>query len=324
MNKASKSVYEKDKVFVNLYNQLEDKNFYQNSNLPLVTPFLNKKSNVDHSTLYSIGKPFELLHADIAYTRFLAKSAVDPKCCLLLVELFTSKIYIYPMKNRSLLAKKLKLFYEDINRKRTGRMRLQTDLEFKQNQIKKVNDEFNVDMFHTRVRGGKAFAAEQKISEFKKNLLRSKRLEKDRGKRIKPNDLIRKAAQNMNETISTKYQLAPETIEKRSLNPNDGKFFKTSMTLWDFKKLEITRWEMINIIKNVIEEKKIKKSSKFRWKNFSFSWKDANGNLYKASTDNIPFLIEIEFLLFIKELSQIMALTCIGSKKTIKKIMEDF
>ena len=83
LNKANKSIYEKDKVFVNLYNQLEDKNFYQNDNLPLVTPFVNKKSNVDHSTLYSIGKPFELLHADIADTRFLAKSAVDPKYCLL-------------------------------------------------------------------------------------------------------------------------------------------------------------------------------------------------------------------------------------------------
>ena len=43
LNKASKSIYEKDKVFVNLYNQLEDKNFYQNNNLPLITPFLNKK-----------------------------------------------------------------------------------------------------------------------------------------------------------------------------------------------------------------------------------------------------------------------------------------
>ena len=105
-------------------------------------------------------------------------------------------------------------------------MRLQADLEFKQNQIKKLNDEFNVDMFHTRERGEKAFAAEQKIRQFKKTLLRSKRLEKDRDKRIKPNDLIRKAAQNMNETISTKYQLAPETIEKRSLNPNDGKYFQ--------------------------------------------------------------------------------------------------
>ena len=34
------------------------------------------------------------------------------------------------MKNRSLLAKKLRLFYEEINQKWTGRLRLQTDLEF--------------------------------------------------------------------------------------------------------------------------------------------------------------------------------------------------
>ena len=151
LNKARKSIYDKDKVFVKLYNELEDKNFYKNNNLPLVTPFVNKRSNIDHSTLYSISKPFELLHADIAEMRFLARSAVDPKYCLLIVDLFTSKIYVYPMKNRSLLAKKLRLFYEEINQKRTGRLRLQTDLEFKQNQIKILNDEFNVEMFHTKV-----------------------------------------------------------------------------------------------------------------------------------------------------------------------------
>ena len=109
LNKARKSAYDKDKVFVNLYDQLEDENFYQNNNLPLVTSFVNKRSNIDHSTLYSISKPFELLHADIADLRFLAKLVVDPKYCLLVVDLFTSKIYVYPMKNRSLLAKKLKL-----------------------------------------------------------------------------------------------------------------------------------------------------------------------------------------------------------------------
>ena len=32
-------------------------------------------------------------------------------------------------------------------------MRLQTDLEFKQNQIKKLNNEFNIEMFHIKVRG---------------------------------------------------------------------------------------------------------------------------------------------------------------------------
>ena len=29
----------------------------------------------------------------------------------------------------------------------------------------------------------------------------------------------------MNQNISPKYQLAPETIEKRSLDPTDGKYF---------------------------------------------------------------------------------------------------
>ena len=169
INKAYKSAYKKDVVFVNLYKKLEDKNFYQKKEiLPLVTPFFNQKSTVDNSTLYSIRKPFDLVHGDIADTRFLAKSAVDPKYCLLLVDLFTAKIYVYPMKNRSLLAKKLHLFYEDIQNKRTVKLRLQTDLEFKQNQLKKINAEFNEDIFHTKIRARKAFAAEQKIREFKK------------------------------------------------------------------------------------------------------------------------------------------------------------
>ena len=135
--KKKKSTCGKDIVFVNLYNQLEDKNFYQkNNNLPLVTPFVNKRRNIDHSTLYSICKPFELLHADTADLRFLAKSAADPKYPLLIVDLFTSEIYVYPLKNRSLLAKKLNLFYYNVKNKRTGKMHLQMDLEFNQNQIK--------------------------------------------------------------------------------------------------------------------------------------------------------------------------------------------
>ena len=44
-------------------------------------------------------------------------------------------------------------------------MRLQRDLEFKQNKIKKLNETYNVEMFHSKVRGGKAFAAEQKIRD---------------------------------------------------------------------------------------------------------------------------------------------------------------
>lgn len=42
-------------------------------------------------------------------------------------------------------------------------MRLQADNEFQQTKIKNLNVKYNVTMFTTSVRGGKAFAAEQKI-----------------------------------------------------------------------------------------------------------------------------------------------------------------
>ena len=121
------------------------------------------------------------------------------------------------MKNRSLLAKKMEIFYKDIQPKRTGKMRLQIDLEFNQNKIKALNKKFDVEIFHTKIRGGKAFAAEQKIREFKKILLRSKRFEKIKKNRIKPNQLIKNAAENMNKTVSAKYGIAPENIFSRSL-----------------------------------------------------------------------------------------------------------
>ena len=46
-------------------------------------------------------------------------------------------------------------------------MRLQVDNEFQQVKIKDLNDQNSVEMFTTSVRGGKAFAAEQKIRELK-------------------------------------------------------------------------------------------------------------------------------------------------------------
>ena len=45
-------------------------------------------------------------------------------------------------------------------------MRLQTDQEFKQRNIYDLDKKSNVDMLTTSLRGGKAFAAEQKIREF--------------------------------------------------------------------------------------------------------------------------------------------------------------
>ena len=49
-------------------------------------------------------------------------------------------------------------------------MRLQVDNEFQQVKIKDLNNKNNVEMFTTSVRGGRAFAAEQKIRELKSKI----------------------------------------------------------------------------------------------------------------------------------------------------------
>ena len=133
-------------------------------------------------------------------------------------------------------------------------------------------------------------------------------MEKQRSKRIKPNGLIQKAAQNMNETISTKYQLAPETIEKRSLNPNDGKYFQEIYDFMRLRKIETNQMRNDKYNQKIDRRKrKLRSTLNLNEKVLILSErlrkKDTPGNLYKASTDNIPFLIEIEFLLYIKELN---------------------
>ena len=237
--------------------------------------------------------PLQFFHADIAFLKFLAKSAVDPKYALLCVDLFTSKIYVYTMKKRSNLVNKLETFYKEIEPKRAKneRMRLQTDQEFQQNEIKKLNVKYNVEMFSTRIRGGKAFAAEQKIRELKKVIFKTKRTYKLSKKRINSKKIIQKAVKNLNKTNSEKYGLSPENIEKKTLASN---IFKE---VYDFYRLtKITkaanRYERYN---EKIDKKKRKLrepleiDEKVLVLAERIKKKDAPGVLFKSTTENIPF-----------------------------------
>ena len=89
-------------------------------------------------------------------------------------------------------------------RKPNQEIRLQTDQEFRQNEIKRLNTSNNIAMFSTKTRGGKAFAAKQKIRELKKVLLKSKIIEKRSGKRLKLKKLIKKGTSNLNKACSGK------------------------------------------------------------------------------------------------------------------------
>ena len=109
-----------------------------------------EKREIDHLTLYSFNAPFQLLHADIGNLEFLGKNATFPQYVLVIVDLFSSKVYTYPMKSRKQIRQKLEQFYRDVKSKRKGKkMRLQVDREFQQVKIKDLDELNNVTMFST-------------------------------------------------------------------------------------------------------------------------------------------------------------------------------
>ena len=88
-------------------------------------------------------------------------------------------------------------------------------------------------MFSSRMRGGKTFAAEQKIREFKKLLLKSEKSHKatSTSSTFNPKKLMRKATANMNNIQSQKYAYLPKAIEENVIR--SGKF----RDIYDFYRL---------------------------------------------------------------------------------------
>ena len=92
-------------------------------------------------------------------------------------------------------------------------MRLQIESKFQQVKIKDLNDENNVEIFKSSVRGGKVFVAEQKIRLFKT------RMSKLNAPKLKssPSRIVQNLTLNMNLIKSTKYGLSPKEIERQSM-----------------------------------------------------------------------------------------------------------
>ena len=183
LNRIKKSSYKKDQVFYKLFKKLENKDededvIEENSKIPFYTLFVEQRKDIDRSSaLYTVNALLQFFHADLAYLQFFAKSAVDPKYALVCVDLFTSKVYVYTMRTKNNLPNKIEEFYKEIDSKRIKndeKMRLQVDLEFQQNKIKELNKKYNVQMFTTKNRGGKAYMAEQKIKNLRKYYLELK------------------------------------------------------------------------------------------------------------------------------------------------------
>lgn len=199
----------------------------------MYTPYTLLKDNVN-STLYAATKPYESMQADVADLRF-TRSGVGPKYTLLIVDLFSSYVYSYPMKKKSDLSKKMSTFYSEIDAKREkgSTLWLQTDMEFQQNEIARLNTKYNVTMYSSKMNGGHASAAEQKVRELKKLLY--KYSQTPFTKKNTPYKALADVISNMNSTPSSKYGIVPEKINKIA-----GKS-EAMVSLYNFKRLHIIK-----------------------------------------------------------------------------------
>ena len=157
------------------------------------------------------------------------------------------------MKSRKSILNKMEIFYKEVEGKRKGqKTRLQTDQEFKQKKIFDLNKKYNVDIFLTAVRGGKAFAAEQKLRELKKRIFRLKAMKKRLSKKPNPYEIIKKSVDNMNSLPSAKYKQTPNEIEKNSLNSEAS---KERFNFLRLKKLEKKKLDKKNLTRKFTREK---------------------------------------------------------------------
>ena len=91
MKKLKKSKYLKDSQLLKLINLADNKEFVDNDKVPTKTDYVEKRD---------IDGPFQLFHADVRNLEFLRKNATFPQYVLLIVDLYSSKAYVYSMKSR--------------------------------------------------------------------------------------------------------------------------------------------------------------------------------------------------------------------------------
>ena len=130
------------------------------------------------------------------------------------------------MRSKSNLGKNLALFYENVwnkagkYQKRTyssehpsGKF-LQTDMEFNQREIDKLNQKYGVEMYQCKTSQEHAFAAEQKIRELKKLLYTYYKRAKDK-KKLQTKDkykVLAEVTKALNNKTSKKYGWSPQEI----------------------------------------------------------------------------------------------------------------
>ena len=112
LKKLKKSKYAKNSLLFKLIyladNKLDDK-----EKVPTRADYVEKRE-IDRSNLYNFDGSLQLIHADVANLELLGKNVRISRYVLLVVDLYSLKVYVYPMRSRKQILQKMKLFYDEI------------------------------------------------------------------------------------------------------------------------------------------------------------------------------------------------------------------
>ena len=229
------------------------------------------------------------------------------------------------MRSKRQIRQKLEQFYEEVKEKRKGKkMKMQVDQEFQQLKIKDLNRENNVEMFSTSVRGGKTFAAEQKIRELKKRvaLLNSQR----KLLKLTPKKIIEISSENMNISLSKKYGFAPERVERESMQ---SKKFKTLFNMHRLGRSEKASARLDRYDDKIYERKRKKLRERLDVGKRVYvlagriKEKSAPGKFYKETVQNISYFNK-ETVYVVRERKKIDSINYYWLKSRLANVKKRF
>ena len=98
----------------------------------------------------------------------------------------------------------------------------------------------------------------------------------------------------MNETVSLTHGLPPEVIEDKSLDPNNGKYFREVYDFARFKKIEDNQLRNQKYDQKIDRRKRTLRSPLYLDEKVlvlaeRLKKKDASGKFFKSTTNNMPY-----------------------------------
>ena len=237
------SNYRNDNVLYNLYKKRE-KNVSEVGPVPPTDHILLPKQKLHfglNDTASSTSEPLQLFQADLADLRYLKPHSNDSNYALVIVDVYSQRVYTYGIYRKSDTVRKMKDFFQTI---KVRGIRMQVDLggEFHNREMKQLFLANKSVLYSTKMNHGHAFYAEQKIREIKKYATKLKA--RDKTRRVK--EILGIVTVAINNQRIKHIGLSPLEIESAFNHDASSKGEKIAMQLYIGKKNALRRNTVAN------------------------------------------------------------------------------